>query len=99
MMDVPHYWTADQVQLLLAVLAEKNRHQARTAAWRTFRSGGPCGLLDGHGCPSVAELSFAVRRPYRVIVGPAFLSLPVLFEFLFPLGDYVSLRCKISAVM
>ena len=45
MMDVPHYWTADQVQLLLAVLAEKNRHQARTAAWRTFRSGGRVGCL------------------------------------------------------
>ena len=39
MMDVPHYWTADQVQRLLAALAEKNRHQARTAAWRTFCSG------------------------------------------------------------
>ena len=44
MMDVPHYWTADQVQLL-AVLAEKNRHQARTAAWRTFRSGDRVGGL------------------------------------------------------
>ena len=70
----------------------ERRHGGRSVA-------GPCGLFDGHGCPSVAEPGFAVRRPYRVIVGPAFLSLPVLFEFLFPLGDYVSLRGKISAVM
>ena len=37
-MDVPHYWTAEQVQRLLHQLAEQNRHQARTAAlimWRT----------------------------------------------------------------
>ena len=37
-MDVPHYWTADQVQRLLDALASRNRHQARTAAlimWRT----------------------------------------------------------------
>ncbi len=37
-MDVPHYWTADQVQRLLDALATHNRHQARTAAlimWRT----------------------------------------------------------------
>ena len=37
-MDVPHYWTADQVQRLLDELAAKNRHQARTATlimWRT----------------------------------------------------------------
>ena len=37
-MDVPHYWTADQVQRLLDALASSNRHQARTAAlimWRT----------------------------------------------------------------
>ncbi|MCY4416096.1 MAG: tyrosine-type recombinase/integrase [Chloroflexi bacterium] len=37
-MDVPHYWTADQVQRLLDALASNNRHQARTAAlimWRT----------------------------------------------------------------
>ena len=37
-MDVPHYWTADQVQRLLNQLAEQNRHQARTAVlimWRT----------------------------------------------------------------
>ena len=37
-MDVPHYWTADQVQRLLDALAVHNRHQARTAAlimWRT----------------------------------------------------------------
>ena len=37
-MDVPHYWTADQVQRLLDALATNNRHQARTAAlimWRT----------------------------------------------------------------
>ena len=37
-MDVPHYWTADQVQRLLDALASHNRHQARTAAlimWRT----------------------------------------------------------------
>ena len=37
-MDVPHYWTPDQVQRLLAQLAEHNHHQARTAAlimWRT----------------------------------------------------------------
>ena len=37
-MDVPHYWTADQVGRLLDTLASHNRHQARTAAlvmWRT----------------------------------------------------------------
>ena len=37
-MDVPHYFTADQVQRLLAALAAHRRHQARTAAlimWRT----------------------------------------------------------------
>ena len=37
-MDVPHYWTAGQVQRLLDALASSNRHQARTAAlimWRT----------------------------------------------------------------
>ena len=37
-MDVPHYWTADQVQRLLDSLAADNHHQARTAAlimWRT----------------------------------------------------------------
>ena len=37
-MDVPHYWTADQVKRLLDALASHNRHQARTAAlimWRT----------------------------------------------------------------
>lgn len=37
-MDVPHYWTADQVQRLLDALASHDRHQARTAAlimWRT----------------------------------------------------------------
>ncbi len=37
-MDVPHYWTAEQVGRLLDALASHNRHQARTAAlimWRT----------------------------------------------------------------
>ena len=37
-MDVPHYWTADQVQRLLDSLAAHNRHRARSAAlimWRT----------------------------------------------------------------
>ena len=37
-MDVPHYWTADQVQRLLDFLAAHNRHKARAAAlimWRT----------------------------------------------------------------
>ena len=37
-MDVPHYWTADQVSRLLDALSGHNRHQARTAAlimWRT----------------------------------------------------------------
>ena len=37
-MDVPHYWTADQVKRLLGALASHNRHQARTAVlimWRT----------------------------------------------------------------
>ena len=37
-MDVPHYFTADQVQRLLDALAVHRRHQARTAAlimWRT----------------------------------------------------------------
>ena len=30
-MDVPHYWTADQVSRLLDALASHNRHKARTA--------------------------------------------------------------------
>ena len=37
-MNVPHYWTADQVKRLLDALASHSRHQARTAAlimWRT----------------------------------------------------------------
>ena len=37
-MDVPHYWTAEQVQRLLAQLADDNNHQARIAClimWRT----------------------------------------------------------------
>ena len=37
-MDVPHYWTADQVQRLLDSLAAHNWHRARSAAlimWRT----------------------------------------------------------------
>ena len=37
-MEVPHYWTADQVGRLLDALAAHNRHQARTAVlimWRT----------------------------------------------------------------
>ena len=37
-MEVPHYWTGDQVQRLLDALASHNWHQARTAAlimWRT----------------------------------------------------------------
>ena len=37
-MNIPHYWTADQVKRLLGALASHNRHQARTAAlimWRT----------------------------------------------------------------
>ena len=37
-MDVPHYWTVEQVGRLLDTLAERNRHQARTLAlimWRT----------------------------------------------------------------
>ena len=38
-MDVPHYWTADQVQRLLDALAAANRHQARTAALIMWRSG------------------------------------------------------------
>ena len=59
-MDVPHYWTADQVKRLLDSLASHNQHQARTAAlimWRTRPAGlrgpragmaGP-GLLGGSG--------------------------------------------------
>ena len=39
MMDVPHYWTADQVQRLLDALAGHNRHQARTAAFIMWRTG------------------------------------------------------------
>ena len=37
-MDVPHYWTADQVGRLLDTLADHKRHQARALAlilWRT----------------------------------------------------------------
>ena len=38
-MDVPHYFTADQVQRLLDALAAHNRHQARTAALIMWRPG------------------------------------------------------------
>ena len=38
-MDVPHYWTADQVKRLLDALASHNRHQARTAVLIMWRSG------------------------------------------------------------
>ena len=38
-MDVPHYWTADQVSRLLDALASHNRHQARTAAFIMWRTG------------------------------------------------------------
>ena len=38
-MDVPHYWTADQVQRLLDALTAHNRYQARTAALIMWRAG------------------------------------------------------------
>ena len=38
-MDVPHYWTADQVKRLLDALASHTRHQARIAALIMWRSG------------------------------------------------------------
>lgn len=38
-MDVPHYWTADQVQRLLDASASHNRHQARAAALIIRRTG------------------------------------------------------------
>ena len=36
-MDVPHYFTADQVQRLLDTLAAHNQHQARTGERRDPR--------------------------------------------------------------
>ena len=38
-MDVPHYWTADQVQRLPDALSSHNRHQARTACLIMWRAG------------------------------------------------------------
>ena len=38
-MDVPHYWTAEQVQRLLAQLADENNHQARIACLIMWRAG------------------------------------------------------------
>ena len=38
-MEVPHYWTAEQVQRLLDALASHRRHRARTAALIMWRSG------------------------------------------------------------
>ena len=38
-MDVPHYWTAEQVGRLLDQLADDNRYPARTAALIMWRSG------------------------------------------------------------
>ena len=37
--DVPHYWTAYQVQQLLDSLAAHNRHRARSAALIVWRTG------------------------------------------------------------
>ena len=38
-MDVPHYWTADQVQRLLDSLASRKRNESRTAALIMCRTG------------------------------------------------------------
>ena len=38
-MDVPHYWTADQVGRLLDTLADHKRHQARALALIMSRTG------------------------------------------------------------
>ena len=44
-MDVPHYWTADQVGRMLEALGDQGHHPARTGAlimWSTgLRVGGP----------------------------------------------------------
>ena len=54
-MDIPHYWTADQVKRLLDALASHNRHQARTAAlimWRTGLAISPRATVSrfSHSC-------------------------------------------------
>ena len=53
-MEVPHYWTADQVGRLLDALAAHNRHQARTAVLIMWRTGLRVGGL-GRGIPRYWE--------------------------------------------
>ena len=74
-MDVPHYWTADQVQRLLDALATNNRHQARTAAlimWRTgLRISEVLGLewrdLDCSGDPATLLVRRSNTRKARTV--------------------------------
>ena len=74
-MDVPHYWSADQVQRLLDALATNNRHQARTAAlimWRTgLRISEVLGLewrdLDYSGDPATLLVRRSKTRRARTV--------------------------------
>ena len=74
-MDVPHYWTADQVQRLLDALVSHNRHQARTAAlimWRTgLRVSEVLGLewrdLDYAGDPATLLVRRSKTRKARTV--------------------------------
>ena len=74
-MDVPHYFTAEQVQRLLDGLAAANHHQARTAAlimWRTgLRVSEVLGLewrdLDYQGTPATLLVRRSKTRRARTV--------------------------------
>ena len=74
-MEVPHYWTADQVGRLLDALAAHNRHQARTAVlimWRTgLRVGEVLELewrdLDYSGRPATLLVRKSKSRRARTV--------------------------------
>ena len=74
-MEVPHYWTADQVGRLLDALAAHNRHQARTAVlimWRTgLRVGEVLELewrdLDYWGRPATLLVRKSKSRRARMV--------------------------------
>ena len=83
-MDVPHYWTADQIGRLLDALASNHRHQARTAAlimWRTgLRVGEALELerrdLDYAGdVPAVLVRRSKTRRTRTVRLHPELVQL------------------------
>ena len=65
-MDVPHYWTADQVRRLLDQLADQNRYQARTAVlimWRTGLRVSECLNLEWRDLDYVGDpATLIVRR-------------------------------------